>query len=123
MTKFFREFKHRIVFQIDNFVIIKSSELTRLEKMFLHKFFKNKLRLFARVIMIKNFDQPKLDSIFQTPYLKLIDIEKIINLSNIEYKKHYVLNIKRIAKEKKGKRLKKKGQILLLDLNYNIQFI
>ena len=45
---------------------------------------------------------------------------KIVNLSEIEYKKHYIINIKRIIKDNKTRRLKREDFILLLDLNYNI---
>ena len=48
---------------------------------------------------------------------------KVINLSEIECKKYYIMNIKRVVKDDEARRLKKKGFILLLNLNYDIQFI
>ena len=46
---------------------------------------------------------------FQAFYLKLIIIKRIVSLPGIKYKKHYILNIKRVIKEEKGKRLKRGG--------------
>ena len=53
----------------------------------------------------------------------MFNIVKIIKLFKIECKKHYIINIKRIIKDNKAKRLKRKSFILLLNLNYDIQFI
>ena len=53
----------------------------------------------------------------------MFDIIKVIELSEIKCKKHYIMNIKRVAKDDEARRLKKRGSILLLNLNYDIQFI
>ena len=53
----------------------------------------------------------------------MFDIVKIVNLFEIECKKYYIMNVKRVIKDDKAKRLKKKDSILLLNLNYDIQFI
>ena len=75
------------------------------------------------MIIIKDFKKPKLNSMLQTLYLKMFNIIKIIKLFKIKCKKHYIMHIKRITKNDKTKRLKKRTFILLLNLNYNIQFI
>ena len=56
-------------------------------------------------------------------YFKIFNIVKVIKLFEIEYKKHYIINIKRIIKNNKARRLKRRDFILLLNLNYDIQFI
>ena len=48
---------------------------------------------------------------------------KIVKLFEIECKKHYIINVKRVAKDNEAKRLKREDFILLLDLNYDIQFM
>ena len=53
----------------------------------------------------------------------MFNIVKIVELFKIKYKKHYIINVKRIAKDDEARRLKKKSFILLLNLNYDIQFI
>ena len=53
----------------------------------------------------------------------MFDIVKIIELFEIEYKKHYIINVKRVIKDDEARRLKRGGFILLLNLNYNIQFM
>ena len=53
----------------------------------------------------------------------MFNIIKIIKLFEIKCKKHYIINVKQIAKDDKARRLKKENFILLLNLNYNIQFI
>ena len=102
---------------------IKFTQLTHLNEIFLHKLFKDKFKFFTRLIMIKNFEKSKLNSILQTLYFKIFNIVKIVELFEIECKKHYIMNVKRIAKDDKARRLKKEGFILLLDLNYDIQFM
>ena len=94
--------------------------MTRFAGIFLHELFKDKCKLFTRLIMIKDFEKPKLDSILQTSYFKMSDIIKVVELPEIEYKKHYIINVKRVVKDDETRRLKKKSFILLLDLNYDI---
>ena len=89
----------------------------------MHEFFKNKFKFFTRLIIMKDFEKSKLNLMLQTLYLKMFNIVKIIELLEIECKKHYIINIKRIAKDDKARRLKRKNFILLLNLNYDIQFI
>ena len=48
---------------------------------------------------------------------------KIVKLFEIKCKRHYIIYVKRIAKDDETRRLKKKDFILLLNLNYNIQFM
>ena len=50
----------------------------------------------------------------------MFNIVKIIKLFKIKCKKHYIMNVKRITKDDKARRLKRGGFILLLDLNYDI---
>lgn len=91
--------------------------------MFLHELSRGKPRLFAHVTMVEDFDQPKLDPVLQAPYLKLAGTKNIVGLPSIGCTKHYILNVKRVAKDEGGKRLERGGQILLLYVNYNIQFL
>ena len=104
-------------------MIIKFIQLTRFDEVFLHELFKNKFKFFIRLIMMKNFEKSKLNSILQTLYLKMFNIVKVIKLFEIKCKKHYIINIKRVIKDDEIRRLKREGFILLLDLNYDIQFI
>ena len=53
----------------------------------------------------------------------MFNIVKVIELFEIKYKKYYIINVKRVIKDDKARRLKKESFILLLDLNYDIQFI
>ena len=104
-------------------MIIKFIQLTRLDGIFLHELFKDKFKFFTRLIIIQDFEKPKSDLMLQTLYLKMSDIVKVIELFGIEGKKHYIINVKRIAKDDKARRLKREDFILLLDLNYDIQFM
>ena len=118
----YKKSEHRIVFKINDFIIIKFIQLTRFDGVFLHELFKDKFKFFTRLIMMKDFEKSKLDLILQTSYFKMFDIVKIIELPEIECKKHYIINVKRVIKDDKTRRLKRKGFILLLNLNYDIQF-
>ena len=69
---------------------------------------KNKFKLFTRLIIIKVLKNSKFDLILQTLFFKMFNIIKIINLFEIKYKNYYIINIKRVAKDNKVKRLKKK---------------
>ena len=53
----------------------------------------------------------------------MFNIVKIVDLFEIKCKKYYIMNVKRDIKDDETRRLKKRGLILLLNLNYDIQFI
>ena len=44
----------------------------------------------------------------------MFNIIKVIELFEVEYKKHYIINVKRVIKNDKARRLKKGDFILLL---------
>ena len=73
--------------------------------------------------MVEDFAKPKLDNVLQTPYLKLSSTVNVVGLPGIGCRKHYVMHVKRVAKDDGGTRLERGGQILLLDLNYDIQYM
>ena len=84
------------MFKINDFISIRAQRLTRLNEMFLYQLSRGQIKLFARVTMIENFRNPRVDSILGASYLKLSTLIDVIRLSNIESKKYYMLYIKRI---------------------------
>ena len=74
--------------------------------------------------MIEDFKKSKLDSILKVLYQKLSKTMSIVELLNIDTKKHYVLHVNRKERDDDIKDGLKRGeQALLLNCEYNIEFI
>ena len=56
------------MFNIKDRIIIRIIDLIRIDNVFLYKFFKSRIRLFIKIIIIKNFKKFKFDSIFRIFY-------------------------------------------------------
>ena len=82
-----KEFKYNIVFKIGDFVIIRIKNLIRLNDIFLHQFFRNQIKIFAKVTLIKNFRNSQINSILNIFHLKLFINKSIIELFSIGCKK------------------------------------
>ena len=65
--------------------------------------------------MIKNFRVIQFNLILNVFYLKLFITKNIVELSNIDNKKHYITYIKRIKQLNKSKRLIRENTILFLN--------
>ena len=116
-----RIFEHRIVFNIEDFVIIRNVVMIRIDNVFLYELSKRRVRLFMKMIMIKNFKEIKFDLIFRMFYQKLFTITNIIELLNIDIKKHYILQINRIKRNDNiKKKFERNKHALLLYCNYDI---
>ena len=80
--------------------------------------------LFACIILIKKFSELKMNNILQASLLKLLKKKIIVKLFEMRNKKHYILHVKHFIKKNEiDKHLKWEDQLLLLNCNYDIQFM
>ncbi|KAL9035485.1 MAG: hypothetical protein Q9180_004837 [Flavoplaca navasiana] len=78
--------------------------------------------LFARVTLVEGFSEQKLDPVLNIPYKKLSTNVLVVGLPRIGAQKQYIMNVRRKLKDV-GVALERGGQSLLLQCNYDIQFM
>ena len=116
--------EHRVVFSIGDFITVRESYLARVDGVFLHELSKGHVRLFTRVTMVEDFEQPKLDPVLKVAYQKLSKTVDIVGLPGIGVKKHFVLPVGRKGRSDGTKGALERGGVgLLLNCNYDIQFM
>lgn len=116
--------EHRVVFGIGDFITVRETNLARIDGVFLHELSKGHVRLFARVTMVEDFQQPMFDPVLKLAYQKLSKTVDIVGLPGIGVKKHFILPVGRKARSDgiKGE-LERGGVGLLLNCNHDIQFM
>ena len=119
--------------KLENFIIVHNNILKRLNNIFVHEFFKNQRKFFILINLIKNYKRNSQNHVLDLLYKKFTNEKRIMNLFEINAKKHYILQMKRLNNveytTKKTKNLnnfsllRRENENLLLNIAFNIQFL